>query len=177
MRFWARLLFYPTLLWNLLLNRINPRRRWWDWLNDSVLLGALPFASHVAELKALGIGAVVNTCDEYRGPQKAYAAAAIDQCYIPTVDFTPPSLADLECSVRFIREQIAAGKKVYIHCKAGRGRSATVAACYLITQGHTPESAQKLMLEKRPHVNAFIFQRPVVLRFYENFKKKGAKDQ
>ncbi len=170
MRFFARLFFYPTLLWNLLLHRINPRRRWWDWLDNTVLLGALPFASDVPKLKSLGIGAVVNTCDEYSGPTQAYASTGIAQCHIPTIDFMPPALADIEKSVRFIQSHAAAGTKIYIHCKAGRGRSATVAACYLITQGHTPESAQKLMLEKRPHVNPLIAQREVVRQFAQNFK-------
>ncbi|MEI6233332.1 MAG: dual specificity protein phosphatase family protein [Planctomycetota bacterium] len=165
MRYLFRLLFYPTLLWNIVLSRIIKSRRWWDWIDNSVLLGALPFPSDVSKLKALGIGAVVNTCDEYAGSVTQYAAAGIEQCYIPTVDFTPPALADLETSVRFIHAQIAAGKKVYVHCKAGRGRSATVVACYLLTRGHTPESAQRLMLEKRPHVNALIYKRPVVLQF------------
>ncbi len=150
MKCFARLLFYPTLLWNLLLNRIHPQRRWWDWIDETVLLGALPMRGHVAELKALGIGAVVNTCEEYAGPIDAYSAAGIEQCRIPTIDFTPPSLADIEKSVNFIQAQAAAGKKVYVHCKAGRGRSATVVACYLITKGFTPEAAQKLLLEKTP---------------------------
>src|SRR4051794_24321285 len=113
MKFISRLLFYPTLLWNLVLNRITSTRRWWDWIDESVLLGALPMRGHVAELKALGIGAVVNTCDEYAGPVAAYAATGIEQCCIPTVDFTAPTLEDVEKSVDFIRAQIAAGKKVY----------------------------------------------------------------
>ncbi len=112
MKFFARLLFYPTLFWNLLLNRLNKNRRWWDWIDDTVLLGALPMRGHVPQLKALGIGAVVNTCDEYAGPIGAYRAAGIEQYRIPTVDFTPPKLEDLEKSVRFIQAQAAAGKNL-----------------------------------------------------------------
>ena len=172
MRILARLFFYPTLLWNLALNRIDKNRRWWDWIDDTVLLGALPFGSHVAELKALGIGAVVNTCDEYAGPTKKYAEAGIEQCYIPTVDFTPPALEDIEKSVRFIQMHAAAGRKVYIHCKAGRGRSVTVAACYLIAKGYTPEAAQKLLIEKRPHVNPLVYKRAVVQEFAEKQQRR-----
>ncbi len=34
-----------------------------------------------------------------------------------------------------------AGKKVYIHCKAGRGRSASLACCYLIASGERARAA------------------------------------
>ena len=121
----ARLLFVPTLLWNMLLGRLLGLRRWWDTVDDHVILGAFPFARDASRLQALGVGAVVNTCEEYAGPQAAYQEAGIEQLRIPTIDFTPPSLAHVEQAVQFMDEQIAAGKKVYVHCKAGRGRSAT----------------------------------------------------
>ena len=37
-----------------------------------------------------------------------------------------------------------AGKKVYIHCKAGRGRSASLACCYLIASGEHARAAADL---------------------------------
>jgi atypical dual specificity phosphatase len=161
----ARLLFYPTLLWNLLLNRFRSERRWWDWIDDDVLLGALPFRGDVKKLRELGVSAVVNTCIEYAGPANEYARAGIEQMHIPTVDFTPPSYEDIVQSVEFIKRQTAAGKKVYIHCKAGRGRSATIAVCYLISKGFSPEEAQRILLEKRPHVMPEVYKREVVQRF------------
>ena len=161
----ARALFYPTLWWNQILCRIVPRRRWWDWVDESVLIGALPSENHVLELKAEGIGAVINTCNEYAGPLAQYQQAGIEQLHIPTVDFTPPSLEDVRAGVAFIQRQIASGRKVYVHCKAGRGRSATIVICYLIRKGLTPEEAQKLLLEKRPHVLANLCERECVRQF------------
>jgi|ERR1043165_1678308 atypical dual specificity phosphatase len=173
MRFLARLFFYPTLAWNLLLNRLVKDRRWWDWVDETVLLGALPFPADVAKLKALGISAVVNTCDEYCGPLRQYAAAGIEQFHMPTVDFFPPALEDIERAVKFIQTQAAAGRKVYVHCKAGRGRSATVVICYLIAKGLTPEAAQKLMLERRAHVMPRVYKREVVQRFAEGLRSRA----
>ena len=46
----------------------------------------------------------------------------------------------------FIKEQIESGKKTYIHCKAGRGRSVTIAVGYLMAtlqpfkEGYHPEA-------------------------------------
>lgn len=163
--FFAYAAFYPTLWYNLALCKFNPQRRWWDWIDETVLLGALPLKSHVPKLKSEGIGAVINTCQEYRGPLDAYRAAGIDELYLPTIDFTPPRLEDIQRGVDFIQRHAEAGRKVYIHCKAGRGRSATIAMCYLITRGHTPDSAQALLTQKRPQVNQKLAKRMVVLEF------------
>lgn len=108
---------------------------------------------------------MINTCHEYRGPLDAYRSASIDELYLPTIDFTPPRLEDIQRGVDFIQRHASGGRKVYVHCKAGRGRSATIVMCYLITRGHTPESAQTLLSQKRPQVNRKLAQRKVVLEF------------
>ena len=42
---------------------------------------------------------------------------------------------------------------IYVHCKAGRTRSATLVACYLIMAYNlSPESAINFIRDKRPHI-------------------------
>ncbi len=165
-RFIAHLLFYPTLAWNLLLNRIRSRWDWWNRVDDHLIVGAFPFASVVPELEREGVKAVVNTCEEYAGPVAAYQAAGIEQLHIPTIDFTPPRLADIERGVEFIQRHATAGDTVYVHCKAGRGRSATVALCWLVAyRGLTPAAAQELLNARRPQVLKSVYQRDVVREF------------
>lgn len=162
----ARLLFVPTLAWNLLLARVLHWRRWWDQVDDRLILGALPLHGDVPALVQLGVRAVVNTCEEYGGPRSAYEHAGIVQLRIPTVDFTPPRLADIDRAVAFIDEHVARGSAVYVHCKAGRARSATIALCWLVhARKLSPEAAQALLLEKRPHVHPKLTQRAVVIEF------------
>ncbi|PZC74864.1 hypothetical protein B5X24_HaOG207084 [Helicoverpa armigera] len=49
-------------------------------------------------------------------------------------------------------EQINSGS-VYVHCKAGRTRSATLVGCYLMMKnGWSPEEAVKYMRSRRPHI-------------------------
>jgi len=163
--FLAWLLFYPTLWWNLALCRVVTKRRWWDWVDEHVLLGALPLPHHVAALKREGITAVINTCREYRGPVEAYKNAGIEELYLPTIDFTPPKLTDIKAGVDFIQRHSARGGKIYVHCKAGRGRSATIVMCYLIAAGHTLESAQSLLLTKRRQVLTTLKNRAVIKEF------------
>lgn len=40
----ARLLFYPTLTYNVLMEKVSSRR-WFDRVDQTVILGALPFRS------------------------------------------------------------------------------------------------------------------------------------
>lgn len=158
-----RLLFYPTLVWNVLLSRVLRIRNWYDRVDEQVLLGALPFASDVQRLSAEGVRGVVNTCVEYAGPVATYERHGIVQLHVPTLDFTPPSLVDIEASLKFMREVIARGEDVYVHCKAGRGRSATVVMCWLMAErGMSPAAAQSHLLSRRPHVNRELEHRAVV---------------
>jgi atypical dual specificity phosphatase len=161
-----RLLFVPSLLYNMLLARLLPSRRWWDQVDDHILLGALPLPWLVDDMAAAGVRAVVNTCAEYRGPTARYARHGIEQLHTPTLDFTPPTLSDIEQAVDFVEAHRARGQTVYIHCKAGRGRSATVALCWLMAhRGMTPEQAQCHLESVRPHVNRSLFERDVVRQF------------
>ena len=168
-RLMARLLFVPTLVWNIMWGRVLRVRHWWDKIDDHVYMGAFPFTLDVAAMKRTGIGAVVNTCEEYRGPVKAYERAGIVQLWIPTVDFTAPNLRDVERGVAFMQEQIGLGRDVYVHCKAGRARSGTIVLCWLIAaRGLTPEEAQRQILARRPHAHSRLYRRAVVQQFWQN---------
>ena len=54
------------------------------------------------------------------------------QHWFETVDFQPPSVPAIQQGLEVIEEVRGRGNSVYLHCKAGKGRSAVVAACYLI---------------------------------------------
>ncbi len=177
-RVMARMLFAPTLGWNYLLGRVLRARRWWDAMDEHVFMGAFPFAWDVPALKREGVGAVVNTCEEYGGPLQAYGGAAIEQFRMPTIDFTPPTLENVEQAVAFMQRHIAMGRRVYVHCKAGRARSGTVVLCYLIAaHGFTPEQAQQRILERRPHANPRLAQRPVVQQFWQKYQQGAYTNQ
>lgn len=165
-RFYARAVFLPTLGWNMFLGRVLKLRRWWDYIDPHVMVGAYPFARDVEGLYAEGVRAVVNTCEEYAGPIFEYQRLAIDQLCIPTTDFTHPRLEDVSRAVDFVEMHVEQGNKVYIHCKAGRARSATVALCWLIKYRNlTADEAQMHLQRSRAHVNPHISQRPVVQAF------------
>jgi dual specificity MAP kinase phosphatase len=71
---------------------------------------------------------------------------------LPTDDNGAPALDDLAKGVRFIADEIGGGGRVYIHCWEGIGRSATMAAAYLVSMGSTPVNAWKKIQRVRPFI-------------------------
>jgi dual specificity phosphatase 12 len=101
-------------------------------------------------MAARGITAVVNLRGEF---DDATAGLAPDRyLYLPTVDDEAPSLEHLDQGVDFITEEIEGGGSVYIHCGAGVGRAATVAAAYLVSTGLTPQEAWDRIRLARPFI-------------------------
>lgn len=48
-KMFARVTFYPTLVYNVVMERISPRQ-WYNRIDDTVILGALPFPSMTKEV-------------------------------------------------------------------------------------------------------------------------------
>ena len=98
----------------------------------------LPTRRDLDKLSKAGVTAIVNLCLEYAGHGSRLAELGITQFHLPTLDFHRPTADDIARAVEFINQHIAAKQrsaakqKVYIHCKAGRGRSVAVAMGYLM---------------------------------------------
>lgn len=56
-------------------------------------------------------------------------------------DFTSPTLDQIDEFLSFIDAKLAERKKVLVHCFAGRGRTGTMLAAYLIHRGMSAEAA------------------------------------
>lgn len=154
--------FYPTLLLNRGMQWIGLWERW-NWVDDVLLLGALPTRGDVARLRALGVTGVVNFCAEFPGHTRELAAAGVEQLHLMTLDYHPPSEPDMLRAIEFIARHAAVGGKVYTHCKAGRGRSATLAVCHLVwTQRLSAEDAYAAVKRARRQIDRRLAQRECV---------------
>ncbi|KAJ4958369.1 hypothetical protein NE237_025480 [Protea cynaroides] len=152
----ARILFYPTLLYNVIRNKTEPEFRWWDEVDQFLLLGAVPFPKDVPRLKRLGVGGVITLNEPYETlvPTSLYHAYGIDHLVIPTRDYLfAPSFADITRAIDFIHKNTSCERTTYVHCKAGRGRSTTIVLCYLVEYKHmTPAAALEYVRSRRPRV-------------------------
>jgi atypical dual specificity phosphatase len=153
--------FYPSLAYNLARNYLQPQRwQWYNRVDENVVLGALPFQSMVKELREKeNVGGVVCCTEEFE-TKVAYSAMdeeewkkeGIQFHACPMQDFTGSTSRDsLDKAVAFIDEVAKDGKSVYVHCKAGRTRSATVATCYLMSKyDYLPNVAFNIIKTARP---------------------------
>ncbi|KAI7858086.1 protein-tyrosine phosphatase-like protein [Circinella umbellata] len=147
----------------------------WEWytrIDRYVFLGALPTPTHIKQLHSKErVCAVVNLCAEFPGYKNLYDELCIKQTLLPTSDFTIPNLDYIEQGVEDILDTIEQHKEgtVYLHCKAGRGRSAVIAICYLLRMYLLrPSEAQDILLRCRPQVDKDLSQTDEVRAYYKN---------
>ncbi|GMI81280.1 hypothetical protein HRI_001797300 [Hibiscus trionum] len=165
----ARILFYPTLLYNVFRNKIQSEFRWWDEVDQFLLLGAVPFPKDVRRLKQLGVGGVITLNEPFETlvSTSLYRAQGIDHLVIPTRDYLfAPSISDISKAVSFIHKNASCGRTTYVHCKAGRGRSTTVVLCYLVEHKQMkPAGALEYVQSRRPRVLLAPSQWKAVLEY------------
>ncbi|ERN15205.1 putative dual specificity protein phosphatase DSP8 [Amborella trichopoda] len=165
----ARVLFYPTLLYNVIRNKLQSGFHWWDEVDQYLLLGAVPFPKDVPHLKELGVQGVITLNEPYETlvPTSLYRAHGIDHLVIPTRDYLfAPSFGDIRRAVDFIQRNASCGRTTYVHCKAGRGRSTTIVLCYLVeSKQMTPTAALEYVRSSRPRVLLAPSQWRAVIEF------------
>ncbi|XP_062228068.1 phosphatidylglycerophosphate phosphatase PTPMT2-like [Phragmites australis] len=170
----ARLLFYPTLLYNVVRSKVQAEFRWWDEVDQFILLGAVPFRRDVPRLLKLGVHGVITLNEPFETlvPSSLYKSHGIDHLVIPTRDYMfAPSLMDINQAVDFIHRNASCGRITYIHCKAGRGRSTTIVLCYLVKyKNMTPAAAFEYVRSKR----ARVLLTPSQWKVVQEFSKKNA---
>lgn len=160
----SRLLFWPTVLLNRVVYALPwTPRRFCDVIEPGLLLGALPLWRQDVERLARDsrVSAVLNTCEEWEDHVGLYRELDVQYLRVPVVDFTVPTADELRAGARFIAEALARDRTVYVHCKAGRGRSTCMLlAYYALYRGISPAEAHKLIKAKRGHISK-KFHKPV----------------
>ena len=87
---------------------------------------------------------------------------------MPVSDYTGVATLDqINESVDFILKHKQLNQTVYVHCKAGRYRSALIVACYLVnSRKMTPHEAIDFIEKKRSHV---LLRMPRQLNALQNY--------
>ncbi|KAG0336473.1 Phosphatidylglycerophosphatase and protein-tyrosine phosphatase 1 [Podila horticola] len=159
------------------------RWHWYDPLpHTSLVLGAVPSSYQLESLqKQEKVENILNMCAEFRGHLEKMRELGLYQCWVPTRDFHTPSVPDIWTSVRFIekcekqRQELPENVRgtIYLHCKAGRGRSATIALCWLVYYFKLSTlEAQAILLHARGQVDKDIHRHPEVISFYSQVQEQ-----
>lgn len=131
-----------------------------DKVDEYVYLGRQPPSkAAMAELQRVGIKACVSVIQpwEFLLPASDYKAQGWDWLNVPAIDYAAPSPADVQKAVNFLESNIEQKLPTYVHCNAGKGRSAVVVAAYLMRKNgwDMDKAAQELRL-RRPVVSKYI---------------------
>lgn len=84
-------------------------------------------------LEVHGVHAVLNATAD-RDPSPALLGTGIDYVQVPFQDFSHHPLDEVQLwtAVHWIRERLENGKRVFVHCHAGIGRSGSLVVAYLL---------------------------------------------
>jgi atypical dual specificity phosphatase len=141
-----RLLWWaiPGVLAGMPMPFIHPERR----LNGGGSLDA--YNDELKDLYAVGIRAVVSLLN-IPSDAEVYKSAGFDFLCLPIPDGQPPTLEQANQFVRFMAEQRAAHRIVVAHCEGGLGRTGTMLAVYLISEGDSAETAIARIRKAEPN--------------------------
>jgi hypothetical protein len=145
-------LFWPFLLlnWvNLFVFRAVVREHPYDEIVENLLLGFRLFGADEHQMRKLGILAALDVSSEFS--EVRFLREGSDYRAIPVLDATPPTPAQLEQGVQWMRDKVVSGP-TYVHCALGHARSATFVAAYLIASDRSlsVENAIAHVKNKRP---------------------------
>jgi len=114
------------------------------------------FENTILNWKDEGVDVVVSMLENSEIPNLLNAERGLCEEFgmeffsVPVRDKTVPDSVELFADVaRQLAERIAAGQAVAIHCRAGIGRSTTMAACVLILLGVDGEDALNMIASAR----------------------------
>jgi protein-tyrosine phosphatase len=124
---------------------------------DGIFLGTAPLLAFEREYlrRELGITHVVNLCAEFPCLNAHYKQLGIQTLYLKWIDFAPPPPDQVPVAAKWIAEAFKSNPdaRVFVHCKFGMARSATVVAAFLTAYRDVPlEHVAALVREKRPEV-------------------------
>jgi atypical dual specificity phosphatase len=121
-----------------------------------------------ALLWRIGIRALINLAEEPL-PEEILRNVGILAEHIPVVDFTAPSLKQVERVITMIHFYLEKNMPVAVHCIAGLGRTGTILACYLVGEGKSADEAITAIRRWRPGSIEMLDQEAVIHE-YEQFR-------
>ncbi|MBN1140046.1 MAG: dual specificity protein phosphatase family protein [Anaerolineae bacterium] len=85
-------------------------------------------------------------------PYASWLEDAARHLRVPIPDFGLPTVAQMAQTLDAIDRAIGAGQAVYVHCRAGLGRTGTVVGCFLVRHGLDGEQALQAIQALRANI-------------------------
>jgi protein-tyrosine phosphatase len=145
-------------------------------VGDDLLMGAYPQdADDVAALVEARVTRVFNLVQdvEYDPGSRdvcvaAIAAAGIEEERVELVDYGSLDADQIESAAQSVLSWLDQGERVYVHCRAGWQRSATVVAAIVALREEVPPwEALDILRRRKPTANPLSHQREDLFRWWQ----------
>ena len=114
----GRCYFWPCVPCSIYGNHVEFQGQWWAYVDEEsppVLLGQAPlFHTQMQTMQALGVRAVINLCDEFKGPTRTYQHNGVSLLWLRTVDHLEPTVEAMRTACSFIEHHRLKGSSVHI---------------------------------------------------------------
>jgi atypical dual specificity phosphatase len=109
---------------------------------------AMPEIRELDTLREMGVSLLVSAVPTLFNPEAA-RRAGLRQLHIPIEYCCAPTREDIRDFVDAVRDELADGGKVAVHCVGGIGRTGTLIASYLVSEGMEPHEAIAFVRRRR----------------------------
>jgi protein-tyrosine phosphatase len=143
------------------------------WITPELALGPAPSKRQVRLLAGAGINSVLDVRSEAADDEAELAAHGLRFLHLPIDDFRAPSQEQLSEATAWTLAELAAGRKVYVHCRSGIGRSPCVACAVLMAMGYTLPDAYAAVRRERPWATLSETQQAALAEFEARLRERA----
>jgi protein-tyrosine phosphatase len=147
------------------------------WITPELALGPAPSKDRLRLLTKTGIGSVLDARSEASDDVAQLARHGLHFLHLPVDDYRAPSQEQLTTAAAWTLAQFAEGRKVYLHCRSGIGRSPCIACAILMAIGYSLSDAYAAVRRERPWATLSESQRAALEEFDATRRRSTAADQ
>jgi len=152
---------------------MSPKPKSFDWVvQDCLAAMAWPYDLNAAleYLQEQGVRVIV-TLTERPLRMALIEEFGFEYHHLPVMDFHGPTQHQIVEFVAIVDRAKAAGKRVVTHCLAGRGRTGSMLAAYLVSQGLSPKDAMADVRRARPGSIESLEQEEAIRGYAQSLRK------
>ena len=142
------------------------------WITPELALGPRFQEGQVGALARAGIGSVIDVRSEASDDQEALAKHDIRLYHLPVDDRQAPTQAQLEKATKWALKEIAAGRRIYVHCRSGIGRSPSLAIAILMAMGYPLPHAYDAVRRRRAWATLSVGQWEALEEFERSLRAR-----